>query len=68
MAKDDVALELHIPKEAYLSLQEQWKREINRAKREGNIEKAEMLKAMGIEGYAKLLIFKMAKGEIEIIR
>jgi hypothetical protein len=68
MAKEDVVLELHIPKEAYFNLQEQWKRDIERAKRDGDIEKAEMLKAMGIEGYAKLLIFKMAKGEINIIR
>jgi len=68
MSEEDVVLELQIPKDAYIKLQRQWKHEIDIAKRKGETEKVEMLKAMGIEGYAKLLIFKMAKGDIELIR
>ena len=39
MAKEDVVLELHIPKEAYINLQEQWKRDIERAKRDGDLRR-----------------------------
>ncbi|MFQ6128120.1 MAG: hypothetical protein ACE5QW_04380 [Thermoplasmata archaeon] len=60
-------LVVKLTREQYATLRLAWRKEIDTARREGDEKRAEILEAIGIEGYVNVLISRATKMGIELI-